>query len=234
MYCYENRVSYSQLDRSGGLGITHILDVMQDACMFHCQEAGRSCMDLKTENKAWLVSSWHVIFRHFPEMGKKYRVKVWPYKIHGVFNCQNVVLESDDGDLIAAGDSRWFFYDSGENKPIRIPEEEKAVFEISDSYDMPYAPRKLVCPDDTEFVQTVTVCPAYLDTNNHVNNGQYVHLAATVLPDGFLVNEMRAEFRNAAHLGDILYIRTKKSGNTFVVVFENKEGIPYFISEFYG
>ena len=67
MYRYKNRVSYSQLDRGGTLGVTHVLDVMQDACMFHCQEVGRSCMDLKKEGKAWLVSSWHLIIHHLPD-----------------------------------------------------------------------------------------------------------------------------------------------------------------------
>ena len=92
MYRYKNRVSYSQLDRGGTLGVTHVLDVMQDACMFHCQEVGRSCMDLKKEGKAWLVSSWHLIIHHLPEMRDEYMVSTWPYQMKEMFNFHNIIF----------------------------------------------------------------------------------------------------------------------------------------------
>lgn len=232
MYRYKNRVSYSQLDRGGTLGVTHVLDVMQDACMFHCQEVGRSCMDLKKEGKAWLVSSWHLIIHHLPEMGDEYMVSTWPYQMKGVFNCQNVLLESMEGEVYACGDSRWFFYDQADNKPIRIPEEEKKYFDVEPACDMPYTSRKLACPEKLQVSQKITVCENYLDTNEHVNNGQYVRLAVNVLPEGFKIGELRAEFRNAAHLGDNLYIKTAQKEDTVTVVFTDKEDTPYFLSEF--
>ena len=80
--------------------------------------------------------------------------------------------------------------------------------------------------------QKITVCENYLDTNEHVNNGQYVRLAVNVLPEGFKIGELRAEFRNAAHLGDNLYIKTAQKEDTVMVVFTDKEDTPYFLSEF--
>ena len=43
----------------------------------------------------------------------------------------------------------------------------------------------------------------HLDTNHHVNNGQYVRMATAYLPDDFPVREMRAEYRRQAKLGDM-------------------------------
>lgn len=234
MYQYKNRVSYSQLDARGTLGISQVLDVMQDACMFHCQEVGRSCMDLRKEGFAWLVNTWHLQFFRLPEMGDEYNVMTWPYRIKGVFNQQNVVLKSPEGEIHACGDSRWFFYDHENKKPMIIPPEEKAYFREEPGLEMPKMPRKLICPEDTKLVQTVVVCENYIDTNNHVNNGQYVRLAVNVLPPGFEVAEMCAEFRNAAHLEDTMYIRRAVSDNgaKVSIVFTNQEGTPYFLSEF--
>ena len=34
MYSYKNRVSYSQLDKEGKLGVSNVVDAMQDCCLF--------------------------------------------------------------------------------------------------------------------------------------------------------------------------------------------------------
>lgn len=231
MYQYKNRVSYSQLDKKGRIGISQVVDVMQDACMFHCEEVGRSCMDLKKENRAWLVSSWNLEFNSLPVMGEEYLVSTWPHQIRGVFNSQNVLLQSKDGEVYACGDSRWFFYDHEENKPVIIPEKEKAYYQVEPAYEMGRSKRKLTCPDNLTPVQEISVCANYLDTNNHVNNGQYVRLAMNVLPEDFEVKKLHAEFRNAARMGDVLHIKTAKKENTFYIIFMNEEDVPYFLSE---
>lgn len=232
MYQYKNRVAYSQIDQRGTIGISQVVDAMQDACMFHCTEVGRSCMDLKAENRAWLVSSWHIQFHHLPQMGEEYLISTWPYKVKGVFSFRNVILESLEGEAIACGDSAWFFYDQENNKPVRIPEKEKAYYEMKPPYEMDYASRKVACPrDELVLTQEVSVCQNYLDTNDHVNNGQYVRLAVNVLPKDFEAGELRAEFRNAARLGDVLYIRTGERDGMFYTVFTDRDGQPYFLAE---
>ena len=64
-----------------------------------------------------------------------------------------------------------------------------------------------------------------------MNNGQYVRLAVNVLPDDFEVGELRAEFRNAARLQDVLYIYTGEGEDAFYTVFTDKDGQPYFLAE---
>ena len=97
---------------------------------------------------------------------------------------------------------------------------------------MEYSSRKVKCPENLTLVEEVDVCQNYLDTNHHVNNGQYIRLAVNVLPIDFEVSELRAEFRLAAKMGDTMYIRTASENGKFYVVFTDKEENPYFLSEF--
>ena len=87
-------------------------------------------------------------------------------------------------------------------------------------------------PVDTAEYESFPVRPHHLDTNHHVNNGQYIRLAVNVLPIDFEVSEFRAEFRLAAKMGDTMYIRTTSENGKFYVVFTDKEENPYFLSEF--
>lgn len=83
-----------------------------------------------------------------------------------------------------------------------------------------------VCPP-------VTVTKTFLDTNNHVNNGQYVRLAEACLPEDFAIHSMRAEYRRAAVLGDVICPAVLSSGpKHYYVSLNNTDGNAYAVVEF--
>lgn len=232
MYSYNDRVSYSRIDKDGLLGVSNIVDAMQDCCLFHSEDVGHSALLLREKNRAWLVNAWHVVFKRRPKMGEKFTVHTWPYQFKGIFGSRNFLMESPEKEVLAYADSKWFYFDSENSRPARIDEDEKKAYPTEPPYDMDYSSRKISCPDELVLKEKINVCQNYLDTNNHVNNGQYVRLAVNVLPIDYPVSEFRAEFRLAAKMGDTLYIRTCEKEDSFYVVFTDAEENPYFISEF--
>lgn len=232
MYSYNDRASYSRIDKDGLLGVSDVVNAMQDCCLFHSEDVGHSALTLLEKNRAWLVSSWHVVLKRRPQLGEHFTIHTWPYKFKGIFGCRNFLMESPDKEVLAYADSRWFYFDSSTGQPTRIDEDEKNAYPIEPAYDMNYSSRKINCPDNLTLVDEVTVCQNYLDTNHHVNNGQYVRLAVNALPIDYKVKEFRAEFRLAAKMGDTMYVRTAKTDEHFYVIFTDEEENPYFLSEF--
>ena len=58
-----------------------------------------------------------------------------------------------------------------------------------------------------------------------MNNAQYVEMARELIPEQLTVREIRAEYRKAAVLGDMLYPRVGKEGdNIWVVALCGPEG----------
>ena len=53
------------------------------------------------------------------------------------------------------------------------------------------------------------VCEQHLDTQHHVNNCQYIRMAADYLQRGFAIYQMRAEYKRQALLGDVFYPAVK-------------------------
>ena len=78
----------------------------------------------------------------------------------------------------------------------------------------------------------MTVHAHHLDSNHHVNNGQYVAIAAEYLPEGFQVRQLRAEYKRQARLGDILTPGISESSGAYVVTLNDQAGRPYVILEF--
>ena len=85
--------------------------------------------------------------------------------------------------------------------------------------------------------ENITVNPHHLDTNHHVNNAQYVRMAADYLPESFEIGQMRVEYRKQALLHDVLlpYVvkRTAESGEElYTVSLQDEEGKAYANVEF--
>ncbi len=232
MYTYHNRVSYSRIDKDGLLGVSNVVDAMQDCCLFHSEDVGHSALDLLKKNRAWLVSSWHIVFKRRPKMGERFAVHTWPYQFRSIFGSRNFLMETDEHEVLAYADSQWFYFNSLTGQPAPVDREEKDAYPTEPAYEMEYRPRKVSCPSDLTLVQKVDVCQNYLDTNNHVNNGQYIRLAVNVLPPNYEVGELRAEFRRAAKMGDTMHIHTARTADHYYAVFTDAAGTPYFLSEF--
>jgi acyl-ACP thioesterase len=167
-------------------------------------------------------------------MGEEFVVSTWPYKFRGVFGQRNFVMESTEGETLAYADSYWFYFDQNTGKPVQPTEEETKLFGIGEPYPMEYCSRKVLYPDDVEYVDSIQVCENHLDTNEHMNNGEYLRIAANYLPNGYSVKELMVEYRLAAKLGDKIQIYTKQEDGCFYVVMMKEPKTPYVITCFKG
>lgn len=234
LYQYKDRVSYSRIDTEGKLKVHAVVNALQDCSLFHSEEVGLSCMDLKKDSHAWLVNSWHIVFNRRPSMGEEFIIKTWPYKFHGIFGMRNFVIESNEGETLVYADSQWFYFDQSTGKPVKPTMDEVTPFGMEDPYPMEYTSRKVKYPDDIERQGVIRVCENHMDTNSHVNNGEYIRIAANYLPAGFKAEELRVEYRLAAKLGDDIYINTKQTEDGFYVVMTDIDNAPYVITYFQG
>ncbi len=233
MYEVKERVSFSRMDANGLLGISNVIDSMQDACMFHSQDVGHPPMEMLEKNRAWLVSAWDVVFCRRPKLGECFVTKTWPHSFKGVIGCRNFEMQSEEGEVLTYAESQWFYADPTTGKPVRIDKEELEVYPLEEAYDMEYKSRKVSVPEDIlTLEQTISVSEGYLDTNGHVNNGQYVRLAANVISPNLNVKELRAEYRNAAHAGDTFYLYRGEQDDKIYIVLADDNKTPYFLSEF--
>ena len=82
-------------------------------------------------------------------------------------------------------------------------------------------------PKEFEEKPSIPVQKYFIDTNQHVNNEKYVMLAQEFLPEDFKIREIRAEYKKAAVLNDILVPRVTKEKNSVTVLLGDANGKPY-------
>ena len=74
----------------------------------------------------------------------------------------------------------------------------------------------------------------HLDTNHHVNNGQYVLMAQEYIPADFAVKQMRAEYKSQAVLDSVIIpkVHEDEENGIYTVGLDSPDGETYAIVEF--
>lgn len=225
MYTFESRVRYSETDEYGRLTVAGIMNYFQDCSTFQSEDLRMGLSYLKGKNRAWWLSGWQIIIERQPLFGERIRISTWPHGFKGIYGYRNFTITDEAGNCLVKADSTWFFYDLEKNSPAKVTEDEiRGYGEGEEALAMPPAPRKIKLPETCGTGETVTVARHHLDTNLHVNNAQYVAIARELLPGRFSIGEVRAEYRKAAVLGDVMVPRTAKIPEGYVVSLQDKEG----------
>lgn len=139
----------------------------------------------------------------------------------------------EQGEYLAKANSLWSLLDVGTGKPVMVNEAMHKGYEIDEKLDMEYAPANCRA-GRWRTVGTHRGEKHHLDTNHHVNNGQYVNIAMEYLPDDFVIRQMRAEYKKQAFLDDVLHPYVVSTENDYVICLQDEAGKPYVSVEFQG
>ena len=208
MYSFNSRIRYSEVDKNAELTIESLIDYFQDCSTFQTQDGPANMAYLKEKGIAWVLNSWQIEISRFPRLCEEVTIGTVPYDIKGFFGHRNFFMDTKDGERLAVANSVWTLFDFVKGIPAKITPEIVDAYPLETRLDMEYTDRKIALPKDVEAVSAdgIVVREHHLDTNNHVNNGQYVRMALGRIPEeGFGVSRVRAEYKRQAKLGDTLY-----------------------------
>ena len=232
MYAFDSRIRYSETDSEGELTLNALLNYFQDCSTFHSEDVGLGISYMKEIGQAWVLSSWQIVVDRYPKLGEKVKIVTLPYELKGFLGYRNFAMLDEEGNYLAKANSLWSLLDMTTGKPVAVNEAMHKGYGIDEKLDMDYAPRKITVPEGGQLLEPIVVKNHHLDTNHHVNNGQYVNIAMEYLPDDFLIHQMRAEYKKQAFLDDVLYPYIVSVEIGYVVSLRDEEGRPYVSVEF--
>lgn len=235
MYQFDSRVRYSEVNSEKELTLPALLDYLQDCCTFQSEQLSIGVDYLAREQVAWVLSSWEIEILRTPEFGEHISVKTWPYHFKGFYGYRNFLIEDANGEALAKANSVWVFMDTCRMRPTRISETITNIYdkELGEPLTGTWSERKIVVPEGGEEKEPVQVARFHIDTNHHMNNEKYIQVAEEYLPAGYQVNRLRAEYKKAAVLGDMLYPTVIKEDGRITVLLADEQKNPYAIVQFW-
>lgn len=208
-----------------------LLDYFQDCSTFHSEDIGLGVDYFRQIHQVWLLSAWQICVNRYPKVYEQIVIGTAPYDFRGFIGCRNFEMKTKEGEVLAYANSIWSLMDTEKMVPVKPNENMLAGYVLEEKYPMAYAPRKIAVPKDGAEEEPFTVKPHHLDTNHHVNNGQYVRMAMDYVQEKFEVRQLRVEYKMQALLGDIIYPVVCGGEGTYVVSLNNEDGKPYCIVE---
>lgn len=232
MYTWDGRVRFSEIGEDKRLTLDGILNYFQDSSTFHSEDVGNGMEVVEGLKRVWVLSSWQIVVNEYPKMGEYIKLGTWPYDFNRFFGGRNFIMYGDDGRVLAYANSLWTYLNSENGRPTRVEDEVVSRYELELKYEMEYADRKIALPDEMEEKSSFPVEVYHLDTNHHVNNGQYVKMAGAYLPKDFEIAQMRAEYKKSALLGDLICPKVALDDKKVIVSLEDEAGNAFTVVEF--
>lgn len=228
------RIRLSETDQEGVLTLFHLVNYLQDASTFHAEEVERGLAWSRENDLAWILVGWQLHIRRFPRLGDRVIVKTWPYSFRGFMGGRNYTIEKEDGELLVSANSEWVLMNMTENKPVRVEKNLLEIFGCAEEEKLQedFGKRKVALNEPAEKREAFTIQEFHMDTNHHVNNAQYIHMAEKYLEEGFQVVHFRAEYTKQAYQGDIVVPKVCKVDGGYQIQLADSDGEAYFTAEF--
>ena len=231
IYEFSGRVRYSEIDHRGTMTLPALINYFQDCSTFHSESIGLGMERLKLKKKAWVLSYWQIIIDRYPKLYEKITTGTFATEFKGLFGNRNFYMKDEEGGRIACANSIWVFMDLEKGRPCRPAEEDIAPYGVNEPLDMPYEDRKISVPEVFEDREPFPVRKYHIDTNEHVNNCQYVQMALEMLSGDISVRQVRVDYKKSAVLGDIIYPGVAQDQGRIVTELWDENKRPYAVIE---
>lgn len=231
IYTFDSRVRYSEVDHKGMLTLPAVMNYLQDCSTFQSEDIGAGLSVLKERERAWLLSYWQVEVRRFPKLGEQITVGTLATGFRGCFGNRNFYIDDKYGSRLVCANSIWVYMDTRTGRPTKPGEEEMAVYGREEPLDMEYEGRKIRLPEEVQALDSFPVRKAHIDTNEHVNNSQYIQMVMDVLPGDVQVHKLRVDYKKSAVLGDVIFPKVSREDKRTVVELCDEIGSAYVVAE---
>lgn len=228
---YPAHVRYTEVGHRGLMTLPALINAFQDCSTFQSEALGVGMAWLKHERRAWVLTHWHIVVDRYPSLCEEIAIGTFTSSFRGFTAKRNFYIKDNAGTLIAKAESSWASIDLSTGKPIRPTEEHVKPYGTHDPLPMPDEGRRVKVPDKMTPFAPIEVRRGLIDTNEHVNNCQYVQITLDILPRETQPREVRVDYRRAAVLGDTIYPSISHESDRIVAVLADATDSPYAVVE---
>lgn len=208
MYSFNSTVRYSECNENAELSTLGLMDYLQDCSTFHSEHVGHGLSFMHDNHFAWFVAAWQIEIVRMPRFTEPITINTNCYELKAAWAMRNFWIDDAEGNRLVKADSCWFTFDTEARGACRIPASEQVYLDTTTpKLDLPKTRRHLRLEGEGIPQAPLEVIEQQLDTNHHMNNAQYVEVAATVVrehDEEFRARRICVQYKNMALLGDTI------------------------------
>lgn len=231
-YTIKSRVRFSEIDHTRRMTLPAIINYFQDSSIFQSESIGYGLEFLEKKKRAWVLSAWQIVINRYPKLGEEISVSTWACGFKGVCGDRNFCMKDAKGKITACANSLWVYMDIQRGRPAKPETEEIKSYGVSEPLAMETAPRKIALLENMTESPSFPVRKYHIDTNEHVNNCQYIQMAEELYEGEQPIRQVRAEYKKSAVYKDIIVPKVGREAKRTVVELCGVKGQAFAVVEF--
>ncbi len=204
-YFCDFKIFYKDIDSDYNLRIPNLIEYIQEVSIAHSDLLGYSVERLIDDNASFILSKMHIRIDRLPKYREKISIDTWVYKMKGFSSDRSYVISNESNTPIIWVSSKWVFYDTKNRKPLKMTQDVIDLFKSN--RDSLFKTKYNDIEIDFEKVSSTKsfVLRGEIDSNDHVNNTNYLKWAYNALPNSHYQKTPRniiISFKNECVFGD--------------------------------
>lgn len=214
-YSKEYEINYYDVDNKLDCTVTKLLSILSDIGNKHMEALGCGINELIEEGITWVFYNYKIDIKRYPKYGEKIIVNTIAEGFKKFYATRNYEIKDKDGNTIATGNAVFLMIDLEKRKAIRIPKKQYELFKVEESLKSDFKLPRIKDIDEVSCSEEFKVRYSDIDSNNHVNNTNYVQWAIETLPEEIIFNykldSVNVIFERECKYGQRINVYTKIS-----------------------
>ncbi len=227
IYEYRTKIRYNEIDENNQLSDKGLLNILSEAAGLHSQEVGYGLNSIEDTNCTWMILYWKIKIFKRPKWSTELIVKTWGREFSKIYTWRDYEVYSKEGEKIAISSTQWVSIDTQKGSLRKITDKVRNDYGIVEKsiFEEPLV-GKLQEPENLEKIYEYTAKRRDIDTNNHVNNINYLDFAYDALPKEINVNFSNIEiyYKKQIKLGEDIACFYKKENDSHIVAIKSIDG----------
>lgn len=222
-HCDNFKIKYCDVDFKDELKPSVLLAYLEEVSCSSAEELGFGYSYARSQNCAFIVTSYLCEFDAPIPLGERVQIKTWPTPPAHVILGREYQVFSATGNLLARATSRWCLLDivNGKILPSKtLPQPKEAEYNPTKQFPDLRWKLPIFSPNDGELKFTITIANSEYDHNMHVNNTRYADYCFNC----FSVAELKT--RKLKRFA-INYVKQCKEGETLRFYLKSNESDGY-------
>ena len=231
----EFEISFRDVDITGHLTISTLVDFMQEIAREHAAELGLSYAALE-DQYYWIVVRTKATLSVAPSIGEKIRLETYIAGLEKLFSVRRFDIYNEDNECLGYILAYYLLMNKENHRPVKLKNLTGKESYFQYQYEGEALPK---LHEELEEIVGETQRKVYssdIDTNHHMNNAHYIRW----IMDMFSIAELEKKkvvsiqiqyVKEVLEGQEIVVVRSIEVDNAISVIGRNSEGMIHFISK---
>jgi Acyl-ACP thioesterase len=181
-------IHYYEVNSKMRCKLPAIINFLEDIGTQQSEQLGVGIDYCLKNNCGWVFYKYDIKMHKYPVFGETISITTEPVGFKKFYGLRKYFIKDEEENLIGEGTALFFLIDIEKRRPMRIQEEQYNSYGVDGDLDCDISMDKIEKCDEEENIKEFDIRYSDIDSNNHVNNVNYVEWAIEAVPPEVISN----------------------------------------------